>query len=171
MGISIWKLCQNQQTLAKALVVLVILTFGYGVFEVNRQSGFSKTSNATSETRQMIERIHELAEAGEPIVTTSGYFYYEAAQYSTAENKVWFTGWNQDYKTGSLKMLEEDSEHKITDIAEFSKNYSAVWVLYSYGETSKEPLDSSWRLDRQESYKDALTGDNRYLLQRFLIKN
>ena len=67
-------------------------------------------------------------------------------------------------------MLAEDSAHKITDISEFSKNYSTVWAIYSYGETEKAPLDKSWKLESQETFKDPLTDKDRYLVQKFSIQ-
>ncbi|MDO4872341.1 MAG: glycosyltransferase family 39 protein [bacterium] len=171
LGILIAKAWQKERLLAKVLALLLVITFGYGIFEINRQTGFSKSSNSTTQTRQMVERIHQLAQPDEPIIAESGYFYYELAQYSTAKNSVWFIDSSQDYSIGSLKMLEDDNQHKITNIADFSKKYSAVWVVYNYGDTEKEPLDSSWKMVQQETYKDPITGANRYLIQKFLVEN
>ena len=170
LGILVAILWKKSRKISLILAVLTTVLFVYGNFEINFQRGFSKTSNETTLTRQIVEKIHTQAKSGQPIITTSGYFYYEVAQYSTAENPVWFTDWTQDYKVGSLKMLAEDSAHKITDISEFSKNYSTVWVIYSYGETEKAPLDKSWKLESQETLKDPLTDKNRYLVQKFSIQ-
>ena len=170
LGILVAILWKKSRKISLILAALTTVLFVYGNFEINFQRGFSKTSNETTLTRQIVEKIHTQAKSGQPIIATSGYFYYEVAQYSTAENPVWFTDWTQDYKVGSLKMLEEDSAHKITDISEFSKNYSTVWVIYSYGETEKAPLDKSWKLESQETFKDPLTDKNRYLVQKFSIQ-
>lgn len=170
LGSLVSSIPKKSKKISIALFVLVIASFIYGNYEIIRQSGFSKTSNETTETRQIIERIKNIAGNNEPIVVTSGYFYYEAAQYSTPQNPVFFTGWNQDYRIGSLKMLEEESAHKITDIKEFSKKYSKIWMVYSYGETQKDGLDSSWSLVSQALFKDKLTGSNRYLVQEFSVK-
>ena len=170
LGVLISIIWKKERKIACLLAIFVLALFVYGNFEINLQRGFSKTSNETTLTRQIVEKIHAQAKSGQPIIATSGYFYYEVAQYSTAENPVWFTDWTQDYKVGSLKMLEEDSAHKITDISDFSKNYSTVWVIYNYGETEKAPLDKSWRLESQEAFKDPLTGRNRYLVQKFSIQ-
>ena len=43
-------------------------------------------------------------------------------------------------------------------------------MVYSYGETQKDGLDSSWSLVSQALFKDKLTGSNRYLVQEFSVK-
>jgi hypothetical protein len=67
-------------------------------------------------------------------------------------------------------MLADSDENKIKDISEFSKKYSTVWVIYSYGETEKAPMDSSWKLEYQEVVKDKLLDKNHYLIQKFSIQ-
>ena len=151
------------------LAILTVIAFGYGNFEINHQRGFSKSSNETIQTRQMISRIKELAKSGEPIITTAGYFYYEMAQYSTPENPTFFKDL-EDYKVGSLKMLEEAEAEKITDLTKFSQKYKTIWVLYGWGETEKAPLQNNWKLEFQEVHKDPLSGRNRYLIQKFSVQ-
>jgi hypothetical protein len=170
LGILISIIWKKERKIACLLAIFVLSLFVYGNFEINLQRGFSKTSNETTETRQIVEKIKSQAKQGEPIIVESGYFFYEVAQYSTEENKVWFTDWAQDYRVGSLRMLADSDENKIKDISEFSKKYSTVWVIYSYGETEKAPMDSSWKLEYQEVVKDKLLDKNHYLIQKFSIQ-
>ena len=170
LGVLISIIWKKERKIACLLAIFVLSLFVYGNFEINLQRGFSKTSNETTETRQIVEKIKSQAKQGEPIIVESGYFFYEVAQYSTEENKVWFTDWTQDYQVGSLRMLADSDENKIKDISEFSKKYSTVWVIYSYGETEKAPMDSSWKLEYQEVVKDKLLDKNHYLIQKFSIQ-
>lgn len=169
IGVLIVKLWPKDRKLAMILAILTVIAFGYGNFEINHQRGFSKSSNETIQTRQMISRIKELAKSGEPIITTAGYFYYEMAQYSTPENPTFFKDL-EDYKVGSLKMLEEAEAEKITDLTKFSQKYKTIWVLYGWGETEKAPLQNNWKLEFQEVHKDPLSGRNRYLIQKFSVQ-
>ena len=170
LGVLISIIWKKERKIACLLAIFVLALFVYGNFEINLQRGFSKTSNETTETRQIVEKIKSQAKQGEPIIVESGYFFYEVAQYSTDENKVWFTDWTQDYRVGSLRMLADSDKNKIKDISEFSKKYSTVWVIYNYGETQKEPMDSSWKLEYQEVVKDKLLDKNHYLIQKFSIQ-
>ena len=169
IGILAVKLWPKDRKLAMILAILTVIAFSYGNFEINHQRGFSKSSNETIQTRQMISRIKELAKSGEPIITTAGYFYYEMAQYSTPENPTFFKDL-EDYKVGSLKMLEEAEAEKITDLAKFSQKYKTIWVLHGWGETEKAPLQNNWKLEFQEVHKDPLSGRNRYLIQKFSVQ-
>lgn len=166
LGILISKGFSKNAKLSFFATVLILAASIYGIYEIDRQSGFSKTSNSTTDTRQIVDFVRAKSGENEPIIATSGYFYYEIAQYNSAKNPTFFTA-EQDYRVGSLKMLEQKNDEKISNFAEFSKKYPKVWVIYNYGETEKPPLDKSWKLEFEQKFEDRIIGGNRYLVQRF----
>jgi hypothetical protein len=125
--------------------------------------------------RQVIEQTKPKMKAGEPIITeansANGWIFYEAAQYSTDENSVYFLDSSADYYMGSMKMLEEDDTFKIKDLEEFSKEHEFVWLLSRPGEEKQKPLLSSWKLVEEVLYDNPTSGNPLYSMQKYKTAN
>ncbi len=125
-------------------------------------------------TRQVIEQAQSEMKAGEPIITEAndknGWIFYEAAQYSTDENPVYFLDSSADYHIGSMRMLEDDDTFKIKDLAEFSRQHKTIWLLSRPKDKKQAPLLKSWQLEKEILVDGPASGKPLYSMQKYSTK-
>lgn len=161
---------RRSRCLGVMIFLSVVSIFIYGNLQINNQLGFSKIEGRTNDAKQMMVQIEQKTQGSiAPVVVPSGLFFYEVAHYETTKNPV-FTPSDHYYGMGSLKMIEY-SPAKIDSLVEFSSRYDEVWVVYDsdVGEV-RAPLLKDWRLVLQEVLPDNITGEGRYLIQKFSTK-
>ena len=160
---------KNNKKLTIIFTGLLIVSQVIGINNVYQIGGGSNI------IRQVIEQTKPKMKAGEPIITeansANGWIFYEAAQYSTDENSVYFLDSSADYYMGSMKMLEEDDTFKIKDLEEFSKEHEFVWLLSRPGEEKQKPLLSSWKLVEEVLYDNPTSGNPLYSMQKYKTAN
>ena len=126
-------------------------------------------------TRQVIEQAKYEMKAGEPIITEAndknGWIFYEAVQYSTNENPVYFLDSSADYHIGSMRMLEDDDTFKIKDLAEFSRQHETVWLLARPKDKKQKPLLKSWQLEKEIVIDGPVSSKPLYSMQKYSVKS
>ncbi|MBS7346592.1 MAG: hypothetical protein KIG14_02675, partial [Candidatus Sacchiramonaceae bacterium] len=125
-------------------------------------------------TRQVIEQTKAEMQPSEPIITEAndknGWIFYEAVQYSTDENPVYFLDSSADYHVGSMRMLEDDDTFKIKDLEEFSRQHKTVWLLARPKDKKQEPLLESWQLEEEILIDGPASNRPLYSMQKYSTK-
>lgn len=164
---------KKNTNLALFMVALVIICQGFGMYQVDRLRGYSKTSSKTNFTRQAINiaKRSKSVQKGEPIIAENVWLFYEAVQYSTDENKIYFVDSSANYEIGSLKMLEADDTFKIKDLEKFSKDNKTFWLLAKPDGKVQKPLLKSWILEDEIVMTDPVTNKPSYVMQKYSVNN
>ena len=168
-GIILNIIYKSDKKLAISMAILMI------AMQIMGTSNVYQTGGGNNITRQVIEQTKPKMKAGEPIITeansANGWIFYEAAQYTTSDNPIYFVDSSADYHLGSMKMLEEDDTFKIKDLEEFSKQHKTVWLLSRPGNKIQEPLLSSWQLVEEIIYDSPTSGEPLYSMQKYQTEN
>ena len=150
-------------------ILLVVGMMIFGITNVYKYGNYNKNNDLHIVTRQVIEAVQEKAQPGQPIVTDSPFLFYEAIQYTTEANPVYFIDANTQYTYGSLEMLKDNDMHKIKDINAFSRQYPVIWYL---GQTPSNDVGAylpTWVKLQTVSYFDQLTYRTDYRATQYRI--
>ncbi len=125
-------------------------------------------------TRQVIKQAKSEMKAGEPIITEAngenGWIFYEAVQYTTDENPIYFLDSSADYHIGSMRMLEDNDTFKIKDLEEFSRQHETVWLLARPKDKKQEPLLKTWQLEEEILIDGPVSNKPLYSMQKYSTK-
>ena len=156
----------------RILVALTITAFMLlGVTNVWHFGNYSKTSNASNNTREIVKAAIDNSSSNEPIIADSPWLFYEAIFYATDKHPVYFIDANTQYPYGSLDMLKYNDQHKIKDIALFTKQNPIVWYIgLPRGADFKSPY-SNWRVLHKEYVNDSINGKPAYEAIRYAVIN
>jgi len=140
-----------------------------GIANVWYYGNYSKTSNASNNTRQIVEAIISKSEDYQPIIADSPWLFYEASFYATDKHPVYFVDALTTYPYGSLDMLKYNAQHKIMDIDKFTLENPIVWYAgLPRGAEFKAPY-SSWELIQEVSVNDSINGKPAYVAIQYKI--
>lgn len=154
----------------RALPILVISGMMiFGITNVYKYGNYNKNTNFHIVTRQVIHEIEQTGKAGEPIIVTSPWTFYEAVPYSTQDHPIYFIDANTQYIYGSLDMLKNNDLHKIKDINAFAKNNPVIWYLGQTESGDIAPYKDSWAKIQTISYHDSLTDTSLYRATQYRI--
>lgn len=154
----------------RAVPVLAIVGMMiFGITNVYYYGNFNKNSNTHILTREVVEAINAVAEPGVPIVASSPWVFYEAIPYATADHPVYFIDAATDYKYGSLDMLKNRPQHKITDMAAFATEHPVIWYIGNTQEAAVPPHNASWVAGPTVSVTDPITGNTIYKATQYTI--
>ncbi len=148
--------------LRTATIVLVAGAMVFGVDNVYQLGNYNKTLHSSNNTRQTIEKIVQKAAPRQPIIADSPWLFYEAVFYATPQHPVYFLDSSTDYKYGSLDMLQYNPQHKIKDIAAFTRQHPVVWYLGRPGSGQLNPPSSGWRQLQSVEVNDSVSGQPAY---------
>ncbi len=116
------------KTKAKYLVpLLLVFVFAIGISNVYQIGNFNKNTKNSNNASEMVRLMSEQSLMEEPIVVDNQYFFYEVVFYESDSHKVYFIG--SDKYQGSTKMLENEVDHKISDLDKFIKDNPVVWYV------------------------------------------
>ena len=152
----------------KVLGGLIVLALLFGIYNVYQLGNYNKTLHTTNNTRQTIEALAAKASDGQPVIADSPWLFYEAVFYSTDKHPVYFIDANTEYKFGSLNMLRDNDQHKIKDLAAFTREHSVVWYLGRPGENNLTPPKDSWIPLNQVEVNDSMSGRPSYKAVQYL---
>ncbi|MEI6054289.1 MAG: glycosyltransferase family 39 protein [Candidatus Saccharibacteria bacterium] len=152
------------------LVALLVGFMAYGVTNVWYFGNYSKTSNASNNTRQIIESVVEKAQPGQPIIASSPWLFYEAIPYAQADNPMYFINAKTEYKSGALDMLKYNDYHKIKDIDKFVAENPIVWYVGLPRGEAFDPPYSNWRALQKLSVADSINGKPAYEAIQYIIE-
>lgn len=134
----------------------------FGITNVYEYGNYNKNSNTHILTRQVVEATRQTSYATAPIVAADPWVFYEAAPYETASQKVYFIDENTGYDYGSLMMLQDNSLHKITNLAQFKVENSLFWYFASTDKPEVQPYEKNWKPIQTVSVKSPITGSTSY---------
>lgn len=140
-----------------------------GIANVWYLGNYSKTSNASTNTRQIIGAIIEKSNDYQPIIADSPWLFYEADFYATDKHPIYFIDAQTAYLYGSLDMLKYNDQHKIMDINKFTLEHPIVWYVgLPRGAEFKVPY-SNWQSIQEVSVSDSINGKPAYVAIQYKI--
>jgi mannosyltransferase len=156
-------------TLRALPIIAVAAMMLFGIGNVYKLGNYNKNTNVHIVTREVIEEVHKAGAAGQPIVATSPWLFYEAVPYATAEHPVYFIDADTEYIYGSLDMLKNNDMHKIKDIAQFAANNPTIWYLGQDDNGDVDTHYASWEKIQTVTYTDPLTNKENYRATEYRI--
>ena len=151
------------------LVIMLVGLMSFGVTNVWYFGNYSKTSNASNNTREIIQAIVKKAEPGQPIIADSPWLFYEAIFYAKADNPIYFINEKTTYKYGALDMLKYNDQFKIKDINKFVATNSIVWYVGLPRGAAFDPPYSNWQALQKVFVSDSINGKPAYEAVQYKI--
>lgn len=156
----------------KYLLVIILAGFMiFGVSNVYKLGNYSKDSNNSNNTRDIIDAVKTKSDGSvQPIITATPWLFYEAVFYTTPENPVYYIE-PSEYKYGSLKMLENNDQSKIKNIIDFTTEYQTIWYVgCPAGEPFSAPYDN-WQELQEVTVNDSVNGKPLYKAIQYQVSN
>lgn len=159
---------------SKLRILAIIVMTGFmilGVTNVWHFGNYSKTSDASNNTREIVKAAMDNSKDNEPIIADSPWIFYEAVFYATDKHPVYFIDADTQYQYGSLDMLKYNDQHKIKDIASFTRQNPVVWYIgLPRGADFKAPYPN-WKILQKEYVNDSINGKPAYEAIRYEVVN
>lgn len=154
VGVGLYIMWNKQRRLVLVTSVAMAATLLSGISQVYYYGNYNKNTNLSIRVKEVVGQINSHAAAGQPIIASSPWTYYEAAFYDNSHHPVYFLDASTKYEYGSLAMLKESDDGKITNLEAFSAQHRYVWYLDWQREAEHlTPPDTSWqRIDSVEAY-------------------
>jgi len=116
------------KTKTKYLIpLLLVFVFAVGISNVYQIGNFNKNTKNSNNANEIVRLVSEQSLLGEPIIVDNQYFFYEVVFYESDNHKVYFMG--SEIYQGSTKMLENEVDHKISDLDKFIKDNPVIWYV------------------------------------------
>lgn len=152
-------------------VVLIVGMMIFGITNVYKYGNFNKNTSFHIFTREVIDQIKDKAQAGEVIVAQTPWVFYEAIPYATSEHPIYYLGDTANANIGSLMMLKDNDQYKITNLEAFKKEHPKIWFI---GQNDKgvgiPPFEASWKAIQTVDKKDEITGRTIYQATEFDVQ-
>ena len=167
LALAFFEILKKKKIVAILLVMMIVFSHIFGVFQVNLKHGVSKNDGKITEIRQAVEMIRR--EDKNAQIAVIGFLYYSAAQYSNNESKIWFYGEPPIYHSGD--MIRADYTPKIEKgftgeelfvVEELVKNDENV-------KTKKVEIEG-YELVKEEVYQDSINHKPLYGIFKFIKK-
>ena len=165
MAIIAVKLFENKKSVSILLIILIIFSHIFGIFQLNLQKGISKNGGEITEIRQAIEKVRN--KKNNAAIVVGGFLYYSAAQYSNNESKIWFYGEPPIYRSGD--MIRADYTPKIEHDSSFLNN-KEFFIISPYNSADKKSPISGYNFSEEMDYNNSLNGDPLYKILKFIKK-
>ena len=149
------------------MIVAVFMTVGVG--NVWYYGNYSKTSNASNNTRDIINAVVAKSDIGQPIIVDSPWLFYEASFYNTDQHQVYFIDANTTYGFGSLDMLKYNDQSKIKDIKQFTNDHPIVWYVGLPRGASFSAPYSNWQALQSVEVNDSINGKPAYMAVQYKV--
>lgn len=131
--------------LATVVVVAAMIT---GIQNVYFYGNYNKNSQVKVMAREVVAEVANRSTAGEPIIASSPWSYYESVFYTTPEHQVYFVDSDTSYEFGSLDMLKYNDTNKIKDIDAFTKANPVFWYIgYADGKDLEAPYSNICKIE------------------------
>lgn len=142
------------------LIKLILIFISIlGITNVYNLGNYNKNTNQSNNTREVMQLIVDKSSNKEPIIVNNQYFFYEAVFYESSANRVHFISTDKYY--GSVKMLENESDHKIKDLKAFVRKNPIIWYV---GRSGSDELNAPFSCKPIETinFDDTITGEPAY---------
>jgi mannosyltransferase len=169
IGITIALSSQNLRRYSKLIMsVLLVGMLSVGVANVWYLGNYSKTSNASNNTKEIISAIHSNSDGNQPIIANSPWLYYEAVHYATASQPVYFIDADTQYLYGSLDMLKYNDYGKIKDISVFTDDNPVFWYVGLPRGDEFNASYKNWREIQRVEVNDSINGKPAYVAIQYI---
>lgn len=164
VGVNIALMWQDKKTRRNTLVAtaILVLTFGYGIFNVYYYGNYNKNSATSIRTRDLVQKMDQIGQPGQPLLANSAWVYYEAAAYDSPNHPVYYLSSSLNRGFGSLQPLRQSSFGKITNLDNFAKNHKYIWYFGNVGDNQITPPDSNWKPIKQIAIHSSIDGRSPY---------
>lgn len=153
----------RRKKLALMSIVTTVLIAFVGIYNVYHFGNYNKNTSISIRTRDVISKIANNSEAGQPIIADSTWMYYEAAAYDSQRHPIHYIA-PDNYQFGSLAMLRDDDTGKITDISSFTNDNERVWYMsvVNKNDTNVSPPVKHWSPIKSVEVYDSIDDVIRY---------
>ena len=167
LALAVFEIYKQKKVVAILLVVMIIFSHIFGIFQVNLKRGVSKNDGKITEIRQAVEMVRK--EDKNAQIAVSGFLYYSAAQYSNNESKIWFYGEPPIYHSGD--MIRADYTPKI-EKGFAGRELFVVEELIKDDESVKNEKVKieGYKLVKEEVYQDSINHKPLYGILKFIKK-
>ena len=123
-------LSRRQPWAVAGLTVLLVVCFGFGIYNVYRLGTYGNFSSGGL-AKDLMTQIEADADGASPIIVGENYSYYEMAAYEQSDNSVHFLlDPIRDDQTGSLQMERDDKfEAGVADLSEYLDEKHQIWLI------------------------------------------
>jgi len=129
-----------------ALFLLTLIFSILGVMSVAIYGNFNRDTNSMSVAKTLMAKVANKTGLRTIVIADSPWVFYDAVNYATEKNPVYFLDSTTKYEYGSLAMLRDDTTHKIVDLSKFVKPGQKVWFISSSDNAKNPPIDSWQKL-------------------------
>ena len=131
-----------------AFYVLTLALSILGVYNVAINGNFNRDTNSMSVAKTIMQKVDENSTRETIVIADNPWIFYDAVNYSTRKNPVYFLDSSTEYEFGSLAMLRDDTKFKIANLNDFVKKGQIVWFISGSNNAKSPPIDS-WKALRK----------------------
>ena len=138
---------------------LIIVLLCIGIVNQSVTGNYNKYTTQSNNVRQLVTQVR--AQHGNetiPIIANTPWIFYEAVVYERPDSPIYFVNETTTYKYGSLRMLKEHDEHKITDLDAFTREHPRFWMISNLKDSTPNKLRESWNVQKEININDDMTG-------------
>lgn len=129
-----------------------------GIYNQGVLGNYNKTTKQSNNTRQLVEKVRAKTPSSVPIIASTPWIFYEAVVYSSSESPVYFADETTKYEFGSLRMLQENDDHKITNLDVFAAQHSSFWVISASKDGVINKIRADWPVKDIITVNDDVSG-------------
>lgn len=154
----------------QVLLFILILSLNLvGLKNILYYGNYNLDTNSVSMVKEIMNKVDEETSFRTPVITESTWIFYDASVYATDKNPVYFLDSSTRYEYGSLAMLKDDIEHKITDVSNLAKSGQKIWFISSSESDILPPSAKDWQALRTLSVKDSINGNSQSRATEYLV--
>ena len=132
---------------AVPVVVALFATLSLGVAQVYTIGNYNKNANDPLPIRQTVDAMKQRGTAGEPILSSTSWRFYEMHYYDSMRNPVYFEA-TDNLTWGSYDMLRKNSYRKVYSTTDFAREHGGtIWYVgdWKTGHAAL-PKEGSWEI-------------------------
>ncbi len=157
-GVAVARYAEKSQRIKWLFVGLILVLSFAGISNVYTYGNYNMNSLQKSETKELIQAINDTSgTTGQPIIADTPWIYYEAAQYSSKSNGVFFIDKYVEYKFGSLEMLRQSDRGKIKNLDTFLAQHPLIWYIGIPGASEIQPPSGNVQIVQRIRIDDSIT--------------
>ena len=140
-------LAKRRARIVLPVTAVIFLALSFGVAHVYAIGNYNKNANDPLPIKQTVQAMQRGGGAGEPILSSSSWHFYEMHYYDTARNPVYFEA-TDGLNWGSYDMLRYDPYRKVYGTPEFAREHGGtIWYVgdWAAGHPSL-PQQGQWEI-------------------------
>ncbi len=148
IGIAFATLLKEQKPrIAVPVAVALFATLTLGVAQVYSIGNYNKNANDSLPIRQTVEAMQQRGSAGEPILSSTSWRFYEMHYYDSTRNPVYFEA-TDNLTWGSYDMLRNNPYRKVYSTTDFAREHDGtIWYVGDWKTGHAVlPKEGSWEI-------------------------